>query len=236
MSGPRRKVVADTRELRSGIIDRLRGDPRIDLRVRPHRVGDYWADNELVIERKSLRDFYGSLFQHRLFRQVCAMRHAAARCLLIIEGLHASRTFTLPPPWLHGALLTITAGYQVPIVPSASRATTADLLYALAMQELGGRMGEMRFPKERASHSRVRWLRLRVLQAVPLIGPKRASALLDAFGTLGAVFTASTQALVRTVGVGPELASLIARLGTANGDPQVGRVGQRVQDRADSQL
>lgn len=191
MSHPRRiKSVADTRELRSGVIDALRGDARIDLRVRPHKVGDYWIDDVLAIERKSCRDFYGSIFDGRLFRQARELRRAAARCLILVEGMQFSRAFAAAPPWLSGALLTVTAGYQVPVLPSRSPAHTAELLRLLALEQVMERMGEPMFPKSAPFYSTDRWLRLRVLQAVPLIGPKRAAALLDRLETLGDIFTA----------------------------------------------
>src|SRR2546430_5957998 len=98
MSPARRiKIVADTRELRSGVIAALRGDARIDLRVRPHKVGDYWIDDVLAIERKSCRDFYASIFDGRLFRQARELRRAAARCLILVEGLQFSRAFAAAP-------------------------------------------------------------------------------------------------------------------------------------------
>jgi len=80
-TAPRRVlVVADTRELRSGVIDRLRTEPRLDVRVRPHKVGDYWIDGLVAIERKSCRDFYASIFDGRLFQQLVHMLGCGERC------------------------------------------------------------------------------------------------------------------------------------------------------------
>jgi len=212
---PRRVlVVADTRELRSGVVDRLREEPRLDVRVRPHKVGDYWIDGLVAIERKSCRDFYASIFDGRLFQQLIRMRQAASRCLLIVEGLQRSRAFLETRPWLNGVLVSVAAGLQVPWIPSRDTAHTAELLRTLALQELGATSGDLRHAKGyRRSQSVNRWLRLRVLQAVPLVGPKRATSLLQAFGSLGDIFTADEQALAGTRHVGDRVAKIIAELG-----------------------
>lgn len=208
------KVVADTRELRSGVIAALRGDPDIDLRVRQHKVGDYWLDDSIAVERKSCRDFYASIFDGRVFSQASRLRRAAGRCLLVIEGLGFSRAFSSPPPWLSGALVTLTAGYQLPILPSRGVAHTAQLLRLLALQQLEERMGEPAFPKgPRLARSTERLLRQRVLQGVPLVGPRRATALLDRFTTLGAIFSAGPEELRAIHGIGPDVAATIAWLG-----------------------
>ncbi len=214
---PRIKVVADTRELRSGVIAALRGDARIDLRVRPLAVGDYWIDDVVAVERKSCRDFYASIFDGRLFRQASALRRAAERCLVVVEGLHFSRAFAQSPPWLSGALLTVTAGYQVPVLPSRAPAHTAEILRLLALEQVRERMGEATFHKAVLRRSGDRWVRMRVLQGVPRVGPKRAKALLEQVGSLGEIFAAPESVLAQVKGVGPDIAAVIARIGGRDG-------------------
>ncbi|MFC1707720.1 ERCC4 domain-containing protein, partial [Planctomycetota bacterium] len=107
-------IVVDSRESRSGIIKRLQDDDRFEVTVRPLKIGDYWIDGDLAIERKSSRDFYRSIFDGKIFRQLSQLRRASSRCLLLVEGLQRSRAFARLPNWLTGALLTMTAGYQIP--------------------------------------------------------------------------------------------------------------------------
>ncbi|MFC1707768.1 helix-hairpin-helix domain-containing protein [Planctomycetota bacterium] len=73
-------------------------------------------------------------------------------------------------------------------------------------------MGEPQFSRGRR-HAVDRWLRHRVLQSVPHVGPKRAAALLNHFGTLGPIFTALPEALVEVDGVGRHTAGILALLG-----------------------
>jgi excinuclease UvrABC nuclease subunit len=51
-----------------------------------------------------------------------------------------------------------------------------------------------------------------MLEAVPDIGPVRAEALVDAFGTIEAIATASVRDLVTTAGIGPVIAKRLLRI------------------------
>lgn len=54
-----------------------------------------------------------------------------------------------------------------------------------------------------------RKVQLHILQGIPGIGPAKARALLDHFGTIEAVLTAEPQALASAEGVGPQSAQTI---------------------------
>ena len=63
------KITADYRETPSGIPDLLSSFENVDLKLKNMKAGDYFLNNNLLIERKSKEDFVQSLMQNRLFEQ-----------------------------------------------------------------------------------------------------------------------------------------------------------------------
>ena len=51
-----------------------------------------------------------------------------------------------------------------------------------------------------------------MLQAVPDVGPVRAAALVDAFGTIEAIAACSIRDLATTTGIGPVIAERLKRI------------------------
>ncbi len=61
-------VFADTREGNSKVIRHL-SEMEIDVKVQAMAVGDYQVSDEVVIERKTAKDFVDSIVDKRLFKQ-----------------------------------------------------------------------------------------------------------------------------------------------------------------------
>ncbi len=62
-------VIADDREQRSGVVQALQDMDAVHVEIGRLAVGDYFAENRLIVERKTLADFSVSIIDGRLFRQ-----------------------------------------------------------------------------------------------------------------------------------------------------------------------
>jgi ERCC4-type nuclease len=68
------EIIADNRELKSGVPTHLSALPGIHLEWKELAVGDYIVVGEAIFERKSASDFAASLVDQRLFSQAKRLR------------------------------------------------------------------------------------------------------------------------------------------------------------------
>jgi ERCC4-type nuclease len=221
MSSPaddRVRITADDRERSAGVIEALDAMEDVQLSIGRLSLGDYLVEKTLVVERKTVPDLGLSILDGRLFRQVGRLARAPAmRPCLIVEG--APEDFdraAISRPALQGALITATLIFGLPILYSNEPVETARLL-RIAARQLRRRQsrGPERFCSKTGSDRRLRML---MLEAVPDVGPVRAAALVDGFGTIEAIATASVRNLATTPGVGPVIAERLKRI-VSGGDP-----------------
>jgi DNA excision repair protein ERCC-4 len=62
-------VIADDRECKNQVVNFLSNIENVSVAVRRLSIGDYIVDNQLVFERKTLKDFAQSIVDGRLFSQ-----------------------------------------------------------------------------------------------------------------------------------------------------------------------
>jgi len=197
----------DRREAPSGVPDLLRAQGA-RVRLATLKAGDYSIGRGCGIERKRGDDFARSLVDGRLFEQAGALRRCYARPILILEGLwpgHSS--LGVPWPQLRGALVSLSAAFGIPVIPSSGLTETAEIILAAARQSLRPfTLGYVR-PGYRPAGWRKR--ALFILQGLPGVGPSRAAALLVAFGSIQAAFSADEAALKNVPGIGLRVARKI---------------------------
>lgn len=194
-------VISDDRESNSPVWAALtaRGDVRVE--VRRLAVGDYEVGGRCLIERKTVADFARSLVDGRLFHQVYRLRNTGWPCALILEGQMADLVEVhVRREAIQGAMITLALVHQVPVLRALDADETARLLVYVGRQLERDEVGPVIKKKRRCSQRRR--AQLLVLQAVPGIGPKRAVALLDRFGSVKAVLNASSEALAGVPGMG----------------------------------
>jgi len=212
------RIIADDRERSAGVIEALDAMEDVQLSIGRLGLGDYVVENGLLVERKTVLDLGLSIFDGRLFRQAGRLARARAmRPCLIVEG--APEDFdraAVSRRSLQGALITATLVYGLPVLYSSGPVETARLLRIAACQlRRREAKGPSRFGSKTGSDVRLRGL---MLQDVPDIGPVRAEALVDAFGTIEAIATASVRDLATTAGVGPVIADRLKRI-VCGGEP-----------------
>ena len=202
-------VVADDRENRSAVVGALRALPGVEVRVGRLATGDYLADGRVLFERKTLRDFAVSLIDGRLFRQAVRLaRFGAGRAVVIVEGSGADLARAgIRRESLQGALIALSVVLGIPVLRSLDPGESARLIVYAAAQVRRSAAGALPRAGWRPKGKRAR--QLYVLQGLPRVGPGRAARLLDALGSVEAVFTADEAALAALPGIGPVTARSI---------------------------
>jgi DNA excision repair protein ERCC-4 len=195
------KIVADDRERDSGVISALSVHGRCDVEIRRMLIGDYLIDGRVLIERKTLPDLLASIKDGRLFRQALRLVEAELRCVIVLEGIGRDLTGTgMRREAVQGALITLSLYMGIPVLRSMGPSETARLLIYIANQSstynADGPQRHGRSPRGK------RRLQIYILQGFPGIGPRKASQLLERFGTLSGVFNAEVEELCEVKGIG----------------------------------
>jgi ERCC4-type nuclease len=193
---------------------------RIEFGALP--VGDYFVDDRLLFERKTLADFVASIKDGRLFRQACRLASAEHTAAVILEGgslkavSHGMRREAL-----QGALISLSFIFGIPVLRSLRAEETAKLMLYTARQVRAFSIGAVRrsgkIPKGK------RRAQMFLLQGLPGVGMKRAQSLLDAFGSVEAMMGADTDELVSVEGIGTATAEAIRWVVRDRGCSRLGR-------------
>lgn len=80
-------VIADDRESKNNVIKFLSNIKNVSVVRKRLSVGDYVVDNQLVFERKTLKDFARSIVDGRLFKQAIRLANSRHKSVLILEGI-----------------------------------------------------------------------------------------------------------------------------------------------------
>jgi len=201
------RVIADDREAGSGTVEVLKNMDRVDLLIERLPLGDYAWDGRLLFERKTLIDLAGSLKDGRLLRQAMRLASAPLRSGLILEGIASDLAASgMRREALQGALVTITVLLGIPLLRAKDPEESARLMLYTAQQLRAQGDGASReayprlFPTKRPRGKRK--AQLDILQGLPGVGPRRARYLLERFGSVEAVLTASADELSSVSGIG----------------------------------
>ncbi|MFB6291846.1 MAG: DEAD/DEAH box helicase [Candidatus Nanohaloarchaea archaeon] len=188
---------------------------RMEVRVRKTRldVADFLVSEETAVERKAADDFVDSLIDQRLFSQLEELQQFE-NPILIIEGedLYAHRD--VHPNAIRGALASISLDYEIPVLWSDDVKSTAELLKSLAKREQEEKDKEVAIRGDKAPKTREE-LQKYVIAGLPDINTKIADRLLEEFGSIEKVFTASEQELMNVEGIGEKTAEKLRELITS---------------------
>ncbi len=202
------KVTVDDRERRFGVVKALAAMDGVAVEIKRLPLGDYLITNDLLAERKTVFDFVYSVADGRLFRQAYRLAVSDYRTCFILEGDFSiidrcglSRNAFL------GAVITVSLVFNLPILRSRSPEETAWLLFTAGGQLARRKTHRPRhIPRKRGSRVRIQ---SQMLQAIPDIGPSKANAVLDEFGTMRSLANATLDDLRAVHGIGPKIAKRI---------------------------
>jgi ERCC4-type nuclease len=195
-------IVVDHRERRSGIPAMLAAFG-MTVEERELEVGDYViVPGQIGVERKAPRDFALSIQQRRLFEQAERLKAAFVTPIVVVEGASLYTYTNMAPNALASAIARIIVTSGVNLLRTDNEEDTASYLLYLARHAVGLGRDPLASPYKRPARS-LDQEALRLVMALPGIGPEGGRRLLAHFGSAAAVFTASETELRVVAGIGP---------------------------------
>ncbi len=195
-------IQADYRESPSGIPSLL-VTKGIQVTVTPLKTGDYIINGRIAIERKTGEDFIQSLISERLFRQCAKLASSGYRPILLLEGSPFQTVHQIDRKAVKGALLSVIASWQIPVIYSKNKDDSTEQLVLLAKQD---RRQALLVKSSGYKSKRIKTQRMRFLQGLPGTGPVMASRLLNHFGSIEKIAQASLKELLEIEGIGKRTA------------------------------
>lgn len=200
------KIKVDFREKASGIIELFR-EEEISLEIGKIPYGDYIINEAITIERKTARDFLISIIDGRLFNQLANLKKKCIHPLLLIEGNPFETDLQFDPLAIKGALISTQAIWYIPIVYSESIQETKNIFLMMGRQD--ETFSDVVPLRGGYRPKRLKSRQLYILQGLPQVGPTLAKRLLDHFGSVSKMISASIEELMKVEGIGKESAKKI---------------------------
>lgn len=171
-------VFADTREGNSKVIRHL-SEMEIDVKVQAMAVGDYQVSDEVVIERKTAKDFVDSIVDKRLFKQARSLMEEFKRPLIILEGDDLYNGM-INPNAIRGSIASIALDFGISIIPTRNAQDTAAMIKRIAIREQSGEKTPIQIRTDKKPVNL--WeQQLFIIESLPNIGPVNAKKLIGAF-------------------------------------------------------
>jgi len=204
------EIVVDQRELDSSIAKSLSTRDGLVTRLETLAVGDYVLSDRVAVERKSAADFVDSMLDadRSMFEQVGELSRAYARPVMVVEGTNLYGQRDIAPNAIRGALASLAVDFDVSVLRTEDEADTTELLATIAKREQETRDREVSVHGEKTTKTRAEQQEY-VVSAIADIGPVTSRTLLEHFGTVEAVMTATEDDLLEVDGVGPVTAERI---------------------------
>lgn len=202
-------VFADTREGNSKVIRHL-SEMEIDVKVQAMAVGDYQVSDEVVIERKTAKDFVDSIVDKRLFKQARSLMEEFKRPLIILEGDDLYNGM-INPNAIRGSIASIALDFGISIIPTRNAQDTAAMIKRIAIREQSGEKTPIQIRTDKKPVNL--WeQQLFIIESLPNIGPVNAKNLLEHFGTVANIINASEGQLQEVEGIGKKTAANIRKV------------------------
>jgi Fanconi anemia group M protein len=215
-------IFLDDREDGKEMAERLR-ELGAEVKVKRLAVADAICSERVGVERKTDSDFEQSIVDGRLFAQAEELNRNFASPIICVVGKNFER---MNPKALRGALIALAVDFRIPVHFFKNERTLATFLYQLAERE------QLKPPNERRLRVEKKAFDLRqqqqfIVESLPMIGPKMARNLLEQFGGVEKIFTASEKELRRVKGVGKKRAKEIRNVAEAKYFEGEGAEGQK---------
>jgi Fanconi anemia group M protein len=204
------EIVVDQRELDSTIARDLSTRDGIETRLETLAVGDYVLSDRAVVERKTVSDFLDTLTggDRSMFEQVGDAARSYGRPVVIIEGGDLYGQRNIHEKAINGALASLSVDFGASVLRTGNESETADLLETIASREQDDGNREVSVHGEKQSKTLGEQQEY-VVTSVAEVGPVTARNLLEYFGTVEAVMTATDEELQAVDGIGEVTADRI---------------------------
>lgn len=200
------KINCDFREIPSGI-PQLLFNKNVDVSFSQLNAGDYFINDEIIVERKTAADFIQSIIHNRIFEQCSKLKKESKRILIVIEGNPYITKYKIDEQAIRGAIVSILTAWQIPIICTKNPEGTADLLKRLGLQSIKN-SAYIQSPYG-TKPKKIKSQKLFLLQGIPSIGPALAIRLFEHFGNIKSIVNASEAELRTIKGFGKKSAKRI---------------------------
>jgi len=201
-------MIVDNRERNIEILEGL-SQLGVELSFAQLPIGDYILSERICVERKTVRDFEGSIMNARLFDQIDRMNLVFQKPILLIEGDDSE--FMLQPNVVLGTIISLYTDHNIQVIRSRTFDETVAVLAKLAEREQKKKNSEPRIVGSKRAYTNSQWQVL-ILGSMPGIGPKLAKLLITQFKTIKNVVSASTEELRKVNKIGKKKAAKIHEL------------------------
>lgn len=197
-------IIIDHREHADVVMTCLLEQYDFAVSVEHLKLGDYSIAGNTVIERKTTRDFCLSIIDGRLFKQAWSLANYRGTAIMIVEGLSyiTDHEIDITINAVKGALITLAHTFSLPLLRTRNQQDSAWHLNQLYQQQQ--HIGEGTRPIHGYTPKTLSSRKSHLLRALPGIGPKTAKSLLDEFGSVTNIVTASESDLLKIYGLGPK--------------------------------
>lgn len=202
------KIIVDNRERNVELLEGL-SQFGVEMSFAQLPVGDYVLSDRMCAERKTVRDFEGSVMNARLFDQMDRLSSGFKKPLLILEGAEAD--FMLQPNVVLGTIVSIYSDHNVQVIRSSCVGETSLILAKLAEREQKVERREPRIAGAKRAFTNSQWQVL-ILGSMPGVGPRLARSLVSHFKTISGVVSASKEELMEVDKIGKKKAAKIHEL------------------------
>ena len=200
------KFIIDHREKRSGIPALLKNS-NTEIIFKNMLAGDYLINDIILVERKTADDFIQSLIVNRLFEQCVKLKKNGERQLILVEGNPYTTNHQMDEQAIRGALLSVLSAWQIPVIFSANKENTAGILLMLGKQNMNNKVFLRKKTGYRSKNKLIR--QSQFLQGLPSTGPVLATKMIEHFGNIRSVITATTEELMKIEGIAKKRAEKI---------------------------
>lgn len=199
-------VIIDFREKPSNLAALLQKPNHVTVQWQQLKAGDYYINNEILVERKTAADFVTSIISQRLFHQCARLVRTNARPLIIIEGDPYATGHNISHQAIQGALISISVAWQIPVLISDNKEDTVQMMIVTAEQSLPDRL---KFTHGSKKPKRLKNKQIHFLRGIPSVGSSLAIRLLQSFNSIDAVINATINDLESVEGIGKQKAETI---------------------------
>lgn len=165
-------------------------------------VGDIVMDDYLVIERKTLPDFFQSLKDGRLFSQVKRLQKLPKPALLVVEADEQGlQQHHFRQAAFQSLLFSIQWKFRIPVFFTRNILETVSLCFYCYRSFAGKKqsLGSLSVPRKKRVSSRE--IQLDMLARIPGIGKRRAMELLKTYGNIKGIIQSTD---LESSGIGPK--------------------------------
>ena len=178
-----------------------------ELQYGGEQVGDFTDDKTWIAERKTADDFVSSVMSNRMIMQSVKLTSLfPGHRFLILKGNLTSaimKTKPLNKNYIESVLVEVAATYHITVIPSDSVNHTARIV-----KQLDKFVNKLPDPAPMMV-----WMdkdpRISLLGNIPGIGEKKALALLNHFGSIAKIVSASLAEIMEVDGIGPKLGAKV---------------------------